>query len=176
MPAVAAAQSAGPAASWGDVALGATFVRDSVPSNLVGWSVSGSRRTTPRLSTVVEVTRHTGDETLTLLSFPPVTAKYRYAELGVAGGARVGFESRTSVQPFAQLLVGLNRRETRPSTSNASSAKSCAVVDTALGADSGVSKYVSLRLQGGWRYLLTDLRYRNELRFLAAASISLGSR
>lgn len=169
LPAVSAAQSS--AIPGGDVSVGATFVRDSVPSNLIGWSVSASRRTADHLSIVGELGRHSGDETVTLLTFPAITSRYRYVESAVAGGVRMSIGSGSQPLPFAQILLGLNRRET---ISNASTTRNSLAVDTTLGLDVRLAGRLAARFQGGWRYLMTDTRYRNEIRATVGLTFLFG--
>jgi hypothetical protein len=181
LPAAVAAQTpAQPPAPMqmpaGDVALSGTFVRDSVPSDLFGWSLSASRHTTPHLSAVGELSRHAGDQRKP--NFPGnvifVTPLNHYVETAGAFGVRFSAEPGSRSLPFAQVLIGLNHRQTTTSSMATPISKNCLSVDTIFAVDIRVNGPLAARVGAGWRYLLTDDRYHNELRAIAGLTILIG--
>lgn len=155
-----------------DVAVGATIARDSVPATLAGVLLSASRPTSDRLGLVIEAGRHSGTESATLLTFPVQGLRYHYTETSAAAGLRyLVSPDPQGMVPFVQLQLGINRRH---SSGAVTSATTSLVVQPELGIDFGISKAFALRAQAGWRYLMTDARYRNEIRGALSAVIRLG--
>lgn len=162
LPAVASAQSVAATAGAMDVSIGATYVRDSVPTNMIGGLASASRLLSPSTSVVLEVGRHTGEVSATLSTFPPILSSTRYTETTAAGGVRLAINPSPRAIPFAQLLVGINARRTE--RSSVSSSHTTWQLQPELGVDFLVSDRIGLRTQFGWRYLMDDSRYRNQFR------------
>lgn len=165
LPASAFAQSA-PAV---DLAVSGAYVRDSQPLNMGGWVVSAAKRLSGPVSIVGEVGRHSGSTEVTLLTFPARTSKIEDAELGVSGGLRFGGGGGAKVRTFAQILTGWNRR-----TFNGANAATTWQLQPELGLDVNMTEAVALRVQLGWRYLMTTSSYRNEFRFATGVAFKLG--
>jgi hypothetical protein len=162
LPAVASAQSSSTTSGAMDVSIGATYVRDSVPTNMIGGLASVSRRLSPTSSVVVEVGRHAGDVSATLLTFPPMTSTTQYTETTAAAGLRLALNPGPRAVPFGQLLVGINSRRTERASVSAS--HTTWQVQPELGVDVRIADRIWMRTQFGWRYLMDDSRYRNQFR------------
>ncbi len=107
-----------------------------------------------------------------MLSFPVQGLRYHYTETSAAAGLRYFVSpDQQGMMPFVQLQVGVNRRH---ASGAITSATTSLVVQPELGIDFGISKAFALRAQAGWRYLMTDARYRNEIRGALSAVIRLG--
>jgi hypothetical protein len=152
-----------------DVAVLGAYVRDSQPMNMKGVVVSAAKRLSGPVSIVGEVGRHSGTSEVTLLLFPSRTITLEDTELGVSGGLRFGGGSGAKVRTFAQILTGWNRR-----TFNGANPAHTWQLQPELGLDVNMTEAVALRLQLGWRYLMTTSSYRNEFRLATGVAFKIG--